>query len=257
MSTKVKADMDYTALGKLDGHAIQDELVKTQSAMRKVLVQRAGQFSANSETIGKWLDGFGEVMGKTKKSEASTVFKAYAVSSDKVKTAVLTANQGAGDYNSFITECRKIRDGGETVEPGSRAGNKRVTAKGQAAIVEHIAVMSGGQAKEIITHAVNKLKAANPETWERAVMIEIDNLADLLEESKQPFFQEIAEKVHQVGHKFLTDASAGDAKAAAIKQKAAETTDASKLSNSELKMDGDNVTPMSPSVQQQVEQIAA
>lgn len=209
---KKSVGIDLVGLGKQDGEQVLLAINNGQSVMRDVVTKRAKEFYAIADKAKAWLDGYGEIMGKVRKSEASTIFKALTAGKmDDVESF-------KGTYHEWITACRKLRDGGTSK---SRAGTKHVTGKGFDNIVERVATMSAEQSADLVDKAVMQIKTATPNNWEKTVLQKIEDLAEILKrESNQPFFKELAIKIQSVGAEFLEREAANAAKAKAATHKA-------------------------------------
>lgn len=200
---------DYIKQGKDAGGSVKAAEVTFKGVMRSTLTAMATAFvSVETKNIDTnsafWLDGFGEIMGKTKKSEASTVLHAYAKQSDKVV-------KFEGEYNDWITYCRQIRNG-EHVAGNATTRAKHVSIKGMGKIEEAVIVMNSGQVKSLLNKLYSQLKLLSGENWEPAFLLEVETLSTYLADSKHPIFQQMGEQIDKVGAEFLERAAAQTAK---------------------------------------------
>lgn len=205
---------EYINLGKADGETVKTSQAGFEGCQRQVMTETAKLFvSAETHNIDtnavNWLLGFGEVMGKTKKSEASIVLYAYAKDSTKVQ-------EFHGGYNSWIAHCREIKNG-ET-SPKERTGTRKVSDKGIAAIAIAVSVMNAGQVKALLEKLYFQLKAVSGDNWEKAFLIEIEGLADAIGNSPHPIFQNMSNSILDVGAEYLDREAANAAKAQAASQ---------------------------------------
>lgn len=207
---QVPAGLNYEAMGKTDGNVILGAIRGAQSTCRSTLCERAESFAGNDDHISKWLSGYGEVMGKTKKSEASTVFKAYAANS-------LSVLGFDGVYNDWITHCRTLKNEGTSITTRATR-TPTISDKGMEKVVEGVAVMNAGQVKVLLDKAYSQLKATGGENWEPSFLTQIDELANMLQTSKQPFFIDMGKAIQAVGAAYLTEKADAAAKQAAARK---------------------------------------
>lgn len=244
-STGVKASgLDFIKLGRDDAIEMLDSSAKAQGFQRERLMLRASELASDEVKRTEWLDGFGSVMGKVKKSEAKSVFMAYI--KDKDQVVKLSENVGTGyvkdddtkgvnAYQRFISACRNIK-GTQSRAPQQRAA-KAPTDKQMAELTDRAQTMTDKQtesllekalpkltpasAKVIALHARDRVIAEAKDQWELLVMREIDELATrLVEDSKNPEYVDMAKAIIEVGHQFLANKDAEEAQRIALAESA-------------------------------------
>lgn len=195
----MQVKLSFIGLGKKDAETIQASfekveaaLVKATGTMRVKLQERAPDFvgkASDQKDMKDYLDGFGKVLGDTKKSEAKAVFQAFIADSKAVVSF-------AGTYNEWVTHCRKIRDAAAGPKDGDgKPKNKKPpripTDKQMEDIESKIPAMTANQAETIVNKATLTLVATN-KAWEHALLMQIQGIAARLEESEQPIYKRIA-----------------------------------------------------------------
>lgn len=214
-----QAKPSYKGYGKQDAEGILSALNKVNGRAKDVLVKRAIEFAANAETIKDYLEGFGEVMGQTRKSEAKAVFDAFGVNAE-----IATAKaQEIQDYASFITECREIR-GVQSRAPAARA--IKVTDKQVSEIMAKIPAMKAETAEKVVKAAMLQLVETAKDQWELAILVQIQSLSEKLRSSEQPIYSKAAQTIYKVAADMIDADNAEKAKQEVGKHQTASEQDA-------------------------------
>lgn len=185
LPTKVSAGISYVGMGKKDATKIQAAILKGETSMRNTLYERGAEFEGIADRIDGWLKGFGEVMGKTKKSEARAVFEAMAYDAEKL-------HLHKGDFNSWVKLAREIRNAAEGKNDPNAVASviapKAATKKQADTVIDKIGTLNKVQTEAALSAALNQLPKVS-KVWENTILTQIESLANQLKKSEQPIFQ--------------------------------------------------------------------
>lgn len=194
--SRVSAQVELSPLA-LAGISDAEKIVSAQSkaeyevgtVARKVLQSRAAELKGVDIDIREYLSGYRTKFPKAaneRASEARKVFDAFAKDGKRV-------TEFKGGYHDWITLCRDIL--GKASNPKGAGKKRKVTDKTMAAISERIKLATAPQSAVIVTEAISQMQQAAGSDWEVALVQQVVGITVRLSQSKQPIFQNLAEKI--------------------------------------------------------------
>lgn len=198
----VAAKISYVGIGQQDGLKIHGALDKALTLMKSTAIQRAIEFAGDTAKIDDYLDGYGKVMGKNRKSEFRAIIEAHGVNSDKV-----TALAEKETYQKLYEACVVIRGR----KQAARGKGNKVTADQHKTIVEKIALMDAPQSAQVLQVAANHAVTLGGD-WERKILNQITGLALILDKSTDNGYKATGAKLFKIASEMTQRLDAQDAK---------------------------------------------
>lgn len=229
-----------------DGEATARIFIHADVTKRQAILAACVKWTSQDDK-DDWLAGFGasfadKNQAKVRKSEAGTIFDAWALEKVRmprlpIKTGeVIQYDERTGPeflkstemtWNNYVSFARQmLQTAGVRKTAGPRVA-KRITEKGMEKVELAVSTATPEQAKALISRAVDQIRDTSPKDWEHKLLVEIENLAFLLSESKQQLYVNLATTIGDLVTAELTRQSASVSEAAAtemLKKQAADDT---------------------------------